>query len=99
MAGRIIRPLAALGFGLAASCAPLPGVAPDRAQATAPRDYPRLLPIGEVLVRAEPSRTHEAGRDAELRDRAARLRARAARLGGPVMDEATRQRLEASLAD
>jgi hypothetical protein len=63
------------------------------AQATAPD----LLPMDTLLARVGSPRATPAIADA-LAGRAARLRARAGLMQGPVMDPATRARLQAAIA-
>ncbi len=81
-----------------ASCTDFPDLdatASDRARAA---PYPRILPLGQILARATTGA--QAGLVlGNLPARLTRLRARAARLRGqPVIDDATRARLQAALA-
>ncbi len=80
-----------------AGCAAPPAIAPAR------RDAPELLPLSDLLARADaPGRAGsgtDVGPDDALRARAAALRARAAALDAPAVSAAERARLEAALAD
>lgn len=95
-----MRPaLAALLAGLAAlgACAEFPELdaRPSRASAEAP--YPELVPLdGLVAAARAPGRAEAVTADVE--GRAAALRRRAAALGAPVVDAATRARMQAALA-
>ena len=60
-------------------------------------DYPQLLPMDDILIDPTPV-SDPVAVQAELSGDAAGLRARAARLRGPVIDPATRARMEAMRA-
>lgn len=79
-----------LGLGVAA-CADFPEVDAALASGTASRDYPALLPFEELLAAPE-ARVTETD-EAALLARAAGLRNRADGLRGPVIDQATRDRM------
>jgi hypothetical protein len=68
---------------------------PPRPDVEARRDtgYPALIPAQQITGRVPPP-TPEADPASDLFPRAERLRARAAQLGGPVIDDATRDRME-----
>lgn len=57
-------------------------------------DYPRLLPMDDILIDPMPV-SDPVAVQAELTGDAAGLRARSARLRGPVIDPATRARMVA----
>lgn len=89
-------PLALLLAALAQGCAQFPaldGTVPPEAERAA---FPRLVPLGPVLARAEEVQITEAT-EADINARVARLRARAARLRGSVVDGGTRARMRAGV--
>ncbi|KNG92660.1 hypothetical protein [Pseudaestuariivita atlantica] len=55
------------------------------------RDFPALLPIDTLI--ASPARLVTPDLEGQVLSRVAALRARAARLGGPVVDAATKRRM------
>lgn len=91
-----IRPaIAALAFAALAGCTDLPP--PTDAEAHRDAAYPALIPAHRITGRVPPP---APGADAasDLIPRAERLRARAARLGGPVIDAETRDRMQTGIA-
>lgn len=83
--------IAALGLAVLAGCTDAPSL-PD-AETQRDTGYPALIPAHQITGRVPPP---GPGADAasDLIPRADRLRARAARLGGPVIDDATRDRMQ-----
>ncbi|MFO7757849.1 MAG: hypothetical protein R6V26_05095 [Roseovarius sp.] len=83
--------LAAVVLAALAGCTDLPPL-PD-AEAQRDTGYLALIPADQITGRVPPP---GPGADAapDLIPRAERLRARAARLGGPVIDDATRDRMQ-----
>jgi hypothetical protein len=84
------------GLALAA-CADVPrlGTAPGARALAAP--WPRIAPLGPLLAAGAEARLTPA-LTGDLTARAAALRARAARLRGPVIEAATRARMQAAQA-
>ncbi len=60
-------------------------------------EYPRILPLQELLA-SRPAPVDVALLTGSLTSRAAALRARASRLRAPIVDSATRARMQAALA-
>lgn len=92
-----LLPPALLALGALAACAEFPEIAariPAGERSAAP---PALVALGPVLAAADrailDTRATEAA-VAEVETRVARLRARAAGLRGPVIDRATRARMQ-----
>lgn len=87
-----------LVLALLAACARFPELEGAAARGVASAPYPRLVPLDALLAEAAaPGRGEEASRG--LQARAAALRARAAALRArPVLDRATRARLQAAVA-
>lgn len=87
---RLLLLILVLGIGGCADFPELDGLVDER---DAGAIYPDLVPLGPILAQAEqagPPRDPGAG----VLDRAAALEARAARLRGPVIDAATRARID-----
>jgi len=81
--------IAALIITAVGACSDLP------VMSDAPRDtgYPALVPVDQITGRV-PQPSPEAREVAPTQARAERLRARAARLAAPVIDDATRERIQ-----
>jgi len=90
--------LLALGLALAACTMPEGAVVPPSPEAAAaPRpDLIETARFRSALAAAEPDAAELASLASGLQARAAALRARAGALQGPVLDPATRARLEAA---
>lgn len=59
--------------------------------------YPDLVPLDRALAKAPLPRAQSAEIEEEVANRAAQLKARAERLNTPVVDEQTRNRMEAGV--
>lgn len=82
-------------FTLMSACAPFPELSVDDQSVTGVA-YPRLLPLDDLL---EGPATHTSvSMISEINSRVAALRARATRLQAPVIDAATRRRMERGVA-
>lgn len=81
----------------AVACAEDPLVRGQMSDAARRADYPHILPLDELLAnRTAP--VDVAILTGSLSNRAAALRARASRLRAPIVDSATRTRMQAALA-
>ena len=78
---------------LVTGCAEVPPLSDELRAERGTIAYPKLIPAGEITGQVPPPAT-DARSAPDLEERAARLRARAARLGGPVIDAETRDRME-----
>jgi hypothetical protein len=90
---RLTRTFLCLALIAPGGCADFPDMGSLPAAQTV---APELLPMDTLLARVGTSRATPAVSDA-LAGRAARLRARAALMQGPVMDPATRTRLQSAI--
>ncbi|MEX1233422.1 MAG: hypothetical protein WEB56_00365 [Roseovarius sp.] len=92
----LTRPLSkllfALGLAALAGCTPFPELSSPASEAALAQPYPDLIPLDGLNTRMETSRITPDTAPA-IEARATRLRDRAARLGGPVVDPATRGRM------
>lgn len=85
--------IAALAIAALAGCSDAPPLSDDISEAQRDAAYPALIPADRITGRVPPPSA--AARDAApTQARAARLRARAARLTTPVIDDATRDRMQ-----
>ncbi len=83
--------------GLASACAQFPELDGEISQNAAEKPYPKLLPVETLhMSTPEPRITPETGADIQTRVDALQRRADAIR--GPVIDPATRQRMEAGVS-
>ena len=88
------RPLiVALAIAALAGCSDVPPLSEDIATAQRDVAYPELVPADRIIGRVPPP-SPEARDSAPTEARTARLRARAARLSAPVIDDATRDRMQ-----
>lgn len=83
----------ALAIASLAGCTEAPGRTGDMTAAQRHAPYPALIPARRITARV-PAPSPEADTAADLDRRAARLRARAAGLSAPVIDDATRARMQ-----
>lgn len=80
----------------AAACSEDPLVRAQISDAARRADYPKILPLNALLA-TRPDPVDVVALTGNLSSRAATLRARAARLRGPIVDTATRARMQAAL--
>jgi len=85
--------IAALAIAALAGCNDLPPLSDDIAAAQRDAAYPVLVPADQITGRVPPP-SSAARSAAPTETRAARLRARAAQLTAPVIDDATRDRMQ-----
>ncbi len=87
--------IAAIAIATLAGCTDLPP--PPDAETQRDGAYPALIPADRITGRV-PSPASEADPASDLVPRAERLRARAAQLQGPVIDDATRDRMRSGVS-
>jgi len=85
--------IAALAIAALAGCSDVPPLSDDIARTQRDAAYPALIPADRITGSVPPP-SAEARDAAPTEARAARLRARAARLDAPVIDDATRDRMQ-----
>ena len=89
---RILRCLgAAFMFAALTACVSFPDV-PSQRPVSEDAEYPRLLPLDELLVGPEPRATVAV--IGNMQSRVDALRAKSVRLQGPVIEPALRSRME-----
>ncbi|WP_394154086.1 hypothetical protein [Loktanella salsilacus] len=91
------RPLF-LTFLLLAGCADAPSLDGRISAAAAAAPYPQLQPLAPLLAQAAQPGRITATSTAQMDGSTAGLRARAAALRGPVIDAATRARMQQGIA-
>ncbi|SFE65688.1 hypothetical protein SAMN04515678_11340 [Roseivivax sediminis] len=82
-------------LALLAGCATFPEVEAVESADVDTADYPRLVNIDTLIARTAPRATPDLRAGVEAR--AAGLRARADALRGPIIDDATRARMDAGV--